>query len=113
MHRLLITLPSFPHLAKVKDGDPDVPDNLLRHLADLVDPDIGEEVAESLRLAGIGGACVAPVVCESARWKRLSDSFFRGWTSTTTPPPWLRSHEELAETRSQLTTCSSDRPNAM
>lgn len=63
VHHVLVALPPFPHLAKVKRRHPDVPHDLLRHLADRVHPDVGEEVGERLLWRVVARARVAPVVC--------------------------------------------------
>lgn len=71
MNHLLVALPPLPDLAKVEAGDAGVDGDLVLHLADLVYPEIGEEVGEVLLRAGVARAGVAPVVCGDEReWRK-------------------------------------------
>ena len=60
---VLVSLPPFPAVAKVVRRDAQISHHLVLHLADRVDPDVGEKVAKRRLRTVIFPSGVAPVVC--------------------------------------------------
>ena len=62
MNHVLMTLPPLPYLTEIETRHAFPQRDLLLHLADLVDPHVGEEVGE-LRWFAVLSCTVSPVVC--------------------------------------------------